>query len=186
MAGQVHQLGSEDRPSFLHEDPDAVDDPALAEMLGYWEASRGGNDIPPKAAFVPKDVKSRLPWIVVCDALPDDSDFVYRVVGTRVTDYFLGNGTGKTVTDAFVDAKDIGQGTLWLYRRTCELRRPMRYIGAAAVYKSVYFPAFDALYLPYSSDGTKADRVVTLFVFNYEKLRERSRQMAGGAALSVA
>lgn len=186
MAGQVHQFGSEDRPSFFHEDPDEVDDPALAEMLGYWEASRGGNDIPPKAAFVPKDLKAHLPWIVVCDALPDGSDFVYRVVGTRVTDYFLDNGTGKTVTDAFVDAKDVGQGTLSLYRRTCELRRPTRYIGAAAIYKGVYFPSFDALYLPYSCDGTRADRIVTLFVFNYEKLRERGRQMPGMAELSLA
>ena len=176
MAGQTHQFGNPDRPSFFYEDPDAFDDPALAELHAYWEASRGDSDIPRKTAFLPKHVKPHLPWIVVCDSLPDNADFVYRVVGTRVTDYFLSNGTGKTVTDAFVAAKEIGEGTLWLYRRTCELRRPTRYVGAAAVYKGTYFPSFDALYLPYSSDGSRADRIVTLFVFNYAKLRERERQ----------
>lgn len=186
MAGQVLQVGSPERPSFFYEDPDEFDDSALAEMHGYWEMSHGANDIPAKSTFVPKDVKSHLPWLVVCDALPDDSDFVYRVVGTRVSDYFLNNSTGKTVTQAFVDAPHIGQGTLWLYRRTCELRRPTRYAGAAMIHKSVYFPTFNALYLPYSSDGTRADRIVTLFVFNYDKLRERGRQTGASPALSIA
>ena len=185
MAGQVHQFGSEERPSFFYEDPDELD-PTFAGMRDYWETSRGDRDIPVKSSFAPKDVKTHLPWMVVCDALPDDSDFVYRVIGSRVSDYFLGNGTGKTVMEAFGGDPDIGRGTLWLYRRTCELRRPTRYCGPAAVYKGVYFPSFDALYLPYSCDGTRADRVVTLFIFNYEKLRERGRQMPGMAELSLA
>jgi hypothetical protein len=186
MAGQVLQVGSPDRPSYVYEDPDELDDPFFAGMHQYWEASRGERDIPAKSAFVPKNVKSHLPWLVVSDALPDGSDFVFRVVGTRVSDYFLNNSTGKTVTEAFVDAPNIGQGTLWLLRRTCELRRPMRYSGAAMIHKSVYFPSFDALYLPYSSDGVCADRIVTLFVFNYHKLRERNRLAQTSPALSVA
>ena len=181
MAGQVHQFGSPERPSFLYEDPDELD-PVLAGLREYWEASRDGRDIPAKSAFSPRDVKSYLPSIVVCDALPDNSDFVYRVVGTRVSDYFLGNGTGKTVAEAFADAPDIGQGTLYLYRRTCELRRPTRYLGAATVYKGVYYPSFDALYLPYSCEGTRADRIVTLFHFNYANLRDRARSSVSALA----
>jgi len=186
MAGQVLQVGSPERPSFVYEDPDELHDPAQAALRDYWDASRDGRDIPLKSAFVPKDVRAHLPSIVVCDALSDDSDFVYRVVGTKVSDYFLNNSTGKTVTEAFVDAPNIGQGTLWLYRRTCELRRPVRYAGAAMIHKSVYFPAFDSLCLPYSRDGMLADRIVTLFVFNYDKLRERGRHTVGSPALSIA
>ena len=35
------------------------------------------------------------------DALPDYADFRYRLVGSSVCEYFLANGTGKTVSEVF-------------------------------------------------------------------------------------
>src|SRR6185295_4979011 len=107
--------------------------------------------------------------------LPDCSDFRFRVVGSRVAEYFLGNATGKTIREAFAGVdKEFIDATVWLYRRSCSERIPIRLTGPSSRHQSIYFPNYDALYLPYSSDGEHADRVINVFTFNYEEIAHRT------------
>jgi len=129
--------------------------------------------LPLHESFVPQEVRSHLPWVVVADALPGYEDFRLRVVGSRVADYFLGDGTGKTIREAFAGAdEELREGFVWLFRHVCELRAPVRLTGPGSASKKMpYYPNFDVCYLPYSSDGVRADRVVNAFTFNHREMR---------------
>jgi hypothetical protein len=174
MAERIQMVGDRLRPMRLIEEPEEIENPILAFFLNYWRESLCGASLPLRASFTPQKVRGNLPWVVMADALPDCTDFRFRVVGSRVAEYFLGNGTGKTIRDAFKGTdKGFVDGTLWLYQRTCSERTPIRLTGPSSTYHHIYFPNFDALYLPYSSDGECADRVVNVFTFNYEEMALR-------------
>ena len=171
MTERVQMVGDPARPTRLVEDPADIDEPKLSFFLSYWRTKRGQSTLPLRSSFAPRDVRSNLSWVVVIDALPEYTDFRYRVVGTRVADYFLGDGTGKTVRQAFGGVNsELVEGTLRIYRHTCVERIPIRLSGPATVHKNIYFPKYDSLYLPYSSDGENADRLLSIFTFNPQKL----------------
>ena len=176
MAERIQMVGDRLRPTRLIVAPEEIENPILAFFLNYWRESLCGASLPLRTSFTPQKVRGNLPWVVTADALPDCSDFRFRVVGSRVAEYFLGNGTGKLIREAF-DGADEGfvDATLWLYKRTCSERTPIRLTGPSSTYKHTYFPNFDALYLPYSSDGERTDRIVNVFTFNYAELAERIR-----------
>jgi hypothetical protein len=173
MAGPIQSLGDPHRPTILCEDPDEVEEPVLAFFLSYWQRKLGGRDFPLVTDFVPREVRSNLRWVVLIDALPDYADFRYRLVGSSVCEYFLGDGTGKTVREAFAINSGLAEGIIQLCRRACVLGRPIRCTGPSAIVADMFFPNYDSLYLPYSTDGKKADRLVNTFVFNYGAIREK-------------
>ena len=173
MAGAVIPFGDPNQPSYFYEDPDDLERPLLKTMLKYWRAARETRSIPLYADFNPKDVKAHLPWIVVIDALPGYADFRYRVIGTKVCDYYIADGTGKTVTEAFGELTDLADNIKYAYRRTCELALPIRCTGPATTSGGVFFPAYDTLFLPYSRDGETADCIVNAFSFSHEEVRMR-------------
>jgi len=174
MVERVHLVGDSARPTRVVEDPHEIDNPILEFFVSYWARKRETNGLPRYASFVPKEVKQHLPWVVVSDALPDYEDFRYRVVGSRVAQYFLGDGTGKTIREAFegLDAQFV-EGVLWLNRQTCVERVPIRLTAHATVQNEIYFPACDTIYLPYSTDGIVADKVVNVFTFSLQSMVKR-------------
>jgi hypothetical protein len=173
VPGPIVPFGDPARPSLFEEDPEEVEGPVLSALLNYWRSQQKGDAIPLAAGFSPRDVKAHLSWIVVIDALPDYADFRYRVIGSRVCDYFLADGTGKTVTEAFAGMDALGNSIKEVYRRTCMLGRPTRSTGPATIVDGIYFPNYDSLYLPYSKNGVTADRVINAFSFSYDQMRAR-------------
>lgn len=170
MPPRTQFSGDTANPNRMIEEPDAItDQPVLAFFLDYWKAKRARHALPLRESFVPREVRGNLQWVASADVEGDD--FRYRVVGTSVTNYFLADGTGKTAREAFADA-DAGlrDGILWLMHRACELRQPIRVTGPSSRWKSTFYPAYDTLYLPYSSDGETADRVVTVFTFDRDRM----------------
>ena len=175
MTERIQMVGDRLRPSRLIDDPEEIENPILAFFLKYWRDSLCGASLPLRTSFTPQKVRGNLPWVVMADAQPDCSDFRFRVVGSRVAEYFLGNGTGKLIREAFGSGADQGfvEATLWLYRRACSERTPIRLTGPSSTYQSIYFPNFDTLYLPYSSDGESTDRIVNIFTFNHADMAHR-------------
>lgn len=171
MAERVLMIGDPAHPVRLIEDPDAMDDTILSFFLDYWRSKRGQAILPLRNSFIPREVGKNLPWVVTADALPDYVDFRLRVVGSKVGEYYLGNGAGETLTEALaaIDT-ELTTGSIWLFARTCKKRIPLRATGPARIYNKVLFPRYDALYLPYSSDGENADRVVNIFTFPLEEI----------------
>jgi hypothetical protein len=54
-------------------------------------------------------LREHLGWVIMVEVLPGEADFRYRLIGTLVTQYFLADSTGKTVSEAF--AKN-GEGVI--------------------------------------------------------------------------
>lgn len=173
MAGRIQYFGDANRQTLVCEDPDDVADPVLGFFLAYWQRKRRGTDVPLVADFIPKEVRSNLRWVVLIDALPDYEDFRYRLVGSSVCEYFLGDGTGRTIREAFAGMDELAEGIINLCRRACVLGRPIRVTGPSNLVNDVFFPPYDSLYLPYATGGQKADRLVNTFVFNYGAIREK-------------
>jgi hypothetical protein len=178
MAECIREVGDPKRPLRLTEDPETIIEEPSAFFLEYWRDNRSGASLPLRKTFVPKDAKAHLGWVIVADALEGFVDFRYRVVGSRVCDYFLGNGTGKTVREALAGTSELMEGTLELYRLACMSRIPVRLQGPASTYNQIFFPSYDSLYLPYSLDGERADRIVAVFTFNYQNLIQRRQSAA--------
>jgi hypothetical protein len=164
-------------PPRLVAGPTAIDNPILDFFLQYWDRKRGTDVVPNYRDFLPREVGKNLPWVVVVEALPHFSDFRYRVVGSHVCRYFAMNGAGKTVREAFdLLPNEIADDTIAMFRRTCEERMPLRLTAPSSRWSEIYYPEFDALYLPYASDSPLADRVVTIFTFNDDEFRQTRSQ----------
>ncbi len=173
MTEVVELVGDPAQPSTLVTDPDTVDNSILAFFLTYWRTKRGDAVLPLRKSFVPQEVRGNLPWVVVADALDNFTDFRYRIVGANVSRYFLGDGTGKTAREAFAAwGSEAVEDVVALNARACVNRSPVRLTGPAITVGKIFLPDFDVLYLPYSSDGETADRVVNVFTFNYRKFLE--------------
>ena len=166
MAERVLMVRDPSNPVRLIEDPSVIEDAILSFFLEYWRSKRRDAILPLRNSFIPQEVGKNLPWVVTADALPEYVDFRLRVVGSRVGEYYLGNGAGQTLTQALaaIDT-ELMTGSIWLFARTCKKRIPLRATGPTRVYNNVLFPRYDALYLPYSSDGENADRIVNIFTF---------------------
>ncbi|MGB8363036.1 MAG: PAS domain-containing protein [Rhizomicrobium sp.] len=170
MTGHVPCVDELACTSMLVDDPDQVDDSRLIFFLNYWRQKRGEARLPLRKSFVPQEVRGNLPWVIVADALPDYTDFRFRVVGSEISQYFLADGVGKTVREAFARTDGpLADAMLLLYWRACFKRMPLRLTGPAGLYNDFFHPGFDAIFLPYSSDGELADRIVNIFTFNHVK-----------------
>ena len=173
MAQKVLKVGDPENPSWLTEDPDSIDNPVLEFFRNYWRDKRGAATLPLNASFVPKEIRGHLHWVVLVDVLP--KDFRFRLVGTRASEYFIGDGTGMTLREAYAGVEEaFVSGVEWMFRRTCELRRPIRLGAPASRYQGIYYPSFDSLYLPYSSDGDTVDRLVNIFWYNRNQIANRA------------
>ena len=164
MSSELEAFHQARRFSTVREDPGNAEHPVSAFFLDYWRSKLRGRNYPLIADFVPKEVRAHLRSVVLIDALPDYSDFRYRLVGSSVCEYFLANATGKTVSEAF-ESERVARGIASVYRRVCELEKPLRVTGPPITVSDVFFPAYDCLYLPYSSDGRRVDRLVNTFAF---------------------
>jgi hypothetical protein len=159
------------------ENPADIDNPILAFFLEYWRAKAGKHRMPSRGDINIRDFTKYLPWVILLDALDDLREFRFRVVGSRVSEYFLGDATGKTLTEVYSTTEPaLLEGTSALLHRACELRAPTRATVPASTWQGEHFPDWDALYLPLATDHEAPDALLVVFTFNYEQFR-RSRSL---------
>ena len=151
-------------------DPQNLQNPVLSFLKAYWDGKRGERRMPTRAEIKPADMKEHLGWVILLDALPDFSDFRYRTIGTRVTQYFLADSTGKTLSEAFGPYGDAAiNGVVATHRKAARDQVAVRcYGGAGWIGRS--FMDFDALFLPLSDDGVTANMILSAFTFDLAKL----------------
>jgi hypothetical protein len=151
-------------------DPHNLQNPVLSFLKAYWDGKRGARRMPTRAEIKPADMKEHLGWVILLDALPDFSDFRYRTIGTRVTQYFLADSTGKTLSEAFGPYGDAAiNGVVATHRKAARDQVAVRcYGGAGWIGRS--FMDFDALFLPLSDDGVTANMILSAFTFDLAKL----------------
>ena len=108
-------------------------------------------------------MKEHLGWIILLDALPDGSDFRYRMIGTRVTQYVLADATGKTIAEA-VAPREAAEAMLEFHRTVAAAKVPVRAYGAADWLGRTFFE-FDGIFLPLSDDGVRVNMILSALTF---------------------
>jgi len=161
---------------ILEQNPESIDNPVLQFFLRYWHQKRGARSMPARGDIVLREIKPYLGWVCLLDALPDYTDFRYRLVGSYVTDYFLGDGTGRTVKEALAENPRLRDGALFVFNKTCTEKKPLRVWAPGGTWKGRYYPDNDALHLPLGADGETADMVMNIFTFNYEEFKRTRSQ----------
>jgi hypothetical protein len=151
-------------------DPQNLQNPVLSFLKTYWDGKRGDRRMPTRAEIKPADMKEHLGWIILLDALPDFSDFRYRTIGTRVSQYFLADSTGRTLSEAFGQYGDTAvNGVIATHRKAARDQLAVRAYGGAG-WLGRSFMDFDALFLPLSDDGVTANMILSAFTFDLAKL----------------
>jgi hypothetical protein len=163
MSGRLSGIHNEINPQRLQH-------PVLDFLKTYWDTKRGPRAMPSRADIKPADMKEHLGWIILLDALPDFSDFRYRTIGTRVTQYFLADSTGKTLSEAFGAFGEAAvNGVIAVHRKAAQDQVVVRAYGGAG-WLGRSFLDFDALFLPLSDDGIAANMILSAFTFDVAKL----------------
>ena len=125
---------------IVEKNPDRIDNPILQFFLSYWRDKRGARAMPARGDLVLREIKQYLGWVCLLDALPGYTDFRYRLVGSFVSEYFLDDGTGRTVSDVFGNNDYLRKGALWVFRKTCTGREPIRLRSPGGELSGRYHP----------------------------------------------
>jgi hypothetical protein len=146
--------------------PATLENPTLAFLRDYWERKRGTRAMPSRADISPSELREHLSWVIIMEVLPEMADFRYKLVGTLVSQYWLRDSTGKTVTEAFsVDSPGAVKGVLAMFRKCARDRAIVRSSGSAGWIEGG-FEEFDCICLPLSDDGENVNMILHAFVFD--------------------
>jgi hypothetical protein len=146
--------------------PAKLDNPTLAFLRDYWEQKRGLRAMPSRADIKPSELREHLGWVIIMEVLLDRSDFRYKLIGTLVSQYWLRDSTGKTVTEAFsADSPGAVKGVLAMFRKCARDRVVVRSWGSAGWIEGG-FEDFDCIVLPLSDDGKNVNMILHAFVFD--------------------
>ena len=141
----------------------------LHDFVRYWEARRGGEDMPAFADIDPIDIPWALSRIYVLRAVPD-RDFVYRLAGEDISARYGQPLKGKRITDLF--SVDSAAATLKRWRRAAE--GPSGYYSHTQ-HTSIRGTAVTArrVLLPLGEDRTTADHLLGFTMFDEASRPER-------------
>lgn len=157
--------------------PTRIDNPALEFLRSYWEERRGDRKMPSRADMNPADLKPYLGNIAMVDVLDGGAEFRYRVVGTLLTQYFLTDPTGKTLSEAWPNPK--GPVASRARANLVNIVQTRVVVHAWGTLDWSHFPgeAFDMLFVPLSDDGESVNMILSLFTFDRTSVL-RDRQIA--------
>lgn len=121
--------------------------------------------MPSRADIRPSDLRRCLDSIAMIDVLDGGAEFRYRVVGTLLTQYFLADPTGKTLTEAWPNvASAIAERSRANLMRIVQMRVPV-YVSGRLDWPAVGPESFELLSMPLSDDGHNVNMVLSIFSF---------------------
>jgi hypothetical protein len=163
---------------------EASDNAVHAAIHTYWNVQRGDRQMPRRSQMRPGDMKDHLGWLSILEALPDYRDFRYRLLGSRVTQYFGGDSTGHTLREIYglttVKPERIDD-LVTMHKVVCTNALPLRLRGAAGVWGGRTHPKYDSLYLPLADETGAPKLVLMAFTFDYKTYREENPALEGSA-----
>lgn len=140
-------------------DPDMkVEAPLLLRLYSLWQEKCRGDLLPARADFDPLEMRDCLGSVFLAEALPEDDDFRYTLVGSEITRAVKRDSTGKRVSEVF------GAAGLALYRKVRDERRPIRVHGPVDWLGRDYI-GYETVVLPLADDGRQVNRFIGGMIF---------------------
>jgi hypothetical protein len=144
--------------------------PKIHSLYGYWLKIHPGAGLPGRRHFEPMDIPQLLPNLWLLDVERDPLRFRYRLVGTKLAEFFgkaikggyLGDSTKPHFTEQHLaHYEDVVANRIPHYRRG----QP-----AFAVDRSML--VVERIILPLASDGSAVDMILALTVLLDEQGKE--------------
>jgi len=122
----------------------------IQRMAGYLKRKRGSRPLPSRADIDPTEIRDFLPYVVLVDIQPDPLRVYYRLVGTRIAEFY-GEFTGtwmhdRPISDAY---RQIAEN---IYRTLIETKAPVYGITEMRT-RSDSMVSYEWGYFPLSNDG---------------------------------
>lgn len=136
----------------------ALEAPLLQGLYRRWLDKCPTDGLPARSEFDPLDMRDWLSSMFLVEEAPDDDDFRYTLIGTKITLQVGVDNTGKRVSEIFGDAG------LALYRKVRDERRPMRVHGTVD-WRNQKYKSYETLILPLADDGRRINRFIGAMVF---------------------
>ena len=133
--------------------------------VDYWNAIKGGKELPARRDFDPAAVPNLLPYIILCDFHYDPFRVRLRLVGTRIVELEGHDRTGCWIEeDAW--AAELAN---WYddYSHVVTTRQPLFGVDAFA-YEDRTWVSYEWGILPLSNDGLTIDRALEFVVYENE------------------
>lgn len=141
------------------------DSPWLQRFHQWWLTKRR-DGIPSRSDIDPMiECDARLlPHLSLLDVLESPIDFRYRVVGTAIVAVEGQDNTGKRLGECGLDGDD---GVLRaVYEKVAKEKEPLGYVGTV-LWRGTDPLAVEALHLPLTKRGEKADMILGATLFRY-------------------
>jgi hypothetical protein len=137
-------------------------DRRIRDLAAYWLARRGANPVPGRRDIDPVDIPWALPFIWLCDYLPEERDFRYRLAGEAIYEAHGRNVGGHRLRDVVPpDAHSIVRD-----RYVAVVEGPAIAHSVGAIYLNIDRPVTgERIILPLSSDGGRVDMILGLTVY---------------------
>lgn len=136
--------------------------PKIRDIVGYWLLIHPKTGLPGRQHFDPVDVPRLLGNICLVDVPTQSTDFSFRLMGTRVADYYGSDYTGKPVASAYVKHQE-SQAYIDL-RMVVETARPRWRRGPSAFVQNREHVVIERVFLPLASDGQAVDIILGLLL----------------------
>ncbi len=162
MSERVRDVGAEVNPARL-------ENPVLGFLKTYWDEKRRDRNMPARADIDPMEMREHLGWLILADVLPGMTDLRFRLVGTRITQYFRRDITGRLLSESYQPYGTPAQKmAMAVYRKVARDQIVLRTFGTAG-WLGKDFIEFDQLFVPLSDDGSTVNMVLSAFTFDYRR-----------------
>ena len=139
--------------------------PKARQIHDYWRSIHPAEGLPGRQHFDPVDVPSLLSNICLIDTPGPQDDFIYRLMGTKVVEFFGGDFTGKPFVGPYIKATESQAYNDLCATRADRLLRWRR--GQAQFVQNREYVIIERLYLPFASDGAMVNMVLALLLAKY-------------------
>jgi len=166
--------------------PQSKAPPLIAAVCDYWKRKRGAAAWPRRQDIVPAEIKQWLPRVLLVEAIDRGADFRYRLVGSRLGEFFPAEPSGKIMSEVLAPFGVVTtQKTLETYRSVLSMREPLRVKGDGAWYEQS-LKYFEAVLAPLSEDGVTVNMIFGAFDFMWVRVDAGARETVDDEAWNTA
>lgn len=143
---------------------DHVAQPLLRELVGYWLAAARDRDMPARGDIDPAEIPRLLPYVSLCEYLPDSGRFRYRLIGDHVRTVYDSNVSGRYLDEMV--STEAPRLALYHFRKLVELPCAVHIRGRLYA-EATTAAQGERVLLPLSADGANVDMVLGATVHSW-------------------
>ncbi|HCX69503.1 PAS domain-containing protein [Parvibaculum sp.] len=136
-----------------------LEEPLCRDMLSYWKELRGVRAMPCPGEIDPVRFARHMPNLLMVQVNWQPFDLTYRLLGGDIVNAHGSNFRGRCVLDSASHTGRFSEVLFSFYKFVAEQKRPYAVAGTME-YTARGPVSVEGVYLPFSLDGTRVDRIL--------------------------